>query len=207
MTTYQTEAVSTKLCNVCKEVKSASEFYQTKKSRDGLLSRCKACHRAAVLERQKECPEITNAATRRWKRKHREQYNKAERRRLANQGREKRAVKYRRNDLWRLYEVTPQLYLSKWAEQGEACGICGAKESGAHNRRPAVDHNHSTGQNRGILCHACNVSLHILERIPDWPEKARAYLAFYARHDHGETRSTELGGEEDHVTRRSEPIR
>jgi hypothetical protein len=33
---------------------------------------------------------------------------------------------------------------------------------------------------RGLLCTRCNPSLAILEEVPDWAERALAYLASYS---------------------------
>lgn len=49
--------------------------------------------------------------------------------------------------------------------QNGRCGVCGKSES-EFKRRLAVDHNHKTGQVRGLLCYRCNkfvVGRHTLE--------------------------------------------
>lgn len=47
----------------------------------------------------------------------------------------------------------------KLSESG--CGICGAKESKALGKqgRLCIDHDHSTGLFRGVLCWGCNIAL------------------------------------------------
>lgn len=50
-------------------------------------------------------------------------------------------------------------------KQGGKCGICEKPES-AFKMRLSVDHNHKTGQVRGLLCYRCNkfiVGRHTLE--------------------------------------------
>jgi hypothetical protein len=51
--------------------------------------------------------------------------------------------------------VTPEEYAALFSEQGGVCAICGnpPKEGG---RALHVDHNHKTGEVRGLLCHYCN---------------------------------------------------
>lgn len=46
--------------------------------------------------------------------------------------------------------------------QGGACAICGVDGADPRNRRKgrlALDHNHTTGKVRGLLCASCNISL------------------------------------------------
>lgn len=50
-------------------------------------------------------------------------------------------------------------------KQEGRCGVCGKHESG-FKMRLSVDHNHKTGQVRGLLCYYCNkfvVARHTLE--------------------------------------------
>lgn len=55
--------------------------------------------------------------------------------------------------LARLYNLTPERYEQMHAEQG---GLC----AGCREEKPlVVDHDHVTGQPRGLLCHNCNLSL------------------------------------------------
>lgn len=47
--------------------------------------------------------------------------------------------------------------------QQELCAIC-KQEERAENRSLAVDHNHETGQIRGLLCGSCNTKLGWVEK-------------------------------------------
>lgn len=61
-----------------------------------------------------------------------------------------------------------------WAEAyGERCGICGAAPSAT--RRLDRDHDHKTGQPRGLLCHLCNRTLGNRVTL-EWMRAAVAYL-------------------------------
>jgi len=61
---------------------------------------------------------------------------------------------------------------------GEVCGICG-KEETCHNqhslKRLITDHDHRTGEVRGLLCNQCNWKLGYLEDI-EFVVNARLYL-------------------------------
>jgi hypothetical protein len=58
---------------------------------------------------------------------------------------------------------------ARFVSQGGMCAIC--REDAAH----AADHNHQTGQKRGLLCRGCNTSLGRIEN-PLYP-KLLAYLS------------------------------
>ena len=58
--------------------------------------------------------------------------------------------------LKRLYGITLEEYKEKLANQGEGCAICGVKIPGGNGTHFYVDHNHTTGQVRDLLCHNCN---------------------------------------------------
>jgi len=54
------------------------------------------------------------------------------------------------------YGISPEDYLRIFAAQGGRCGICRNKP---RTIRFAVDHDHKTGEVRGILCKRCNHDL------------------------------------------------
>lgn len=64
--------------------------------------------------------------------------------------------------------------------QGGVCAICMAPPTGAGKLRLAVDHDHVTGKNRGLLCILCNHALERMETIPEWHEMAISYLMKFA---------------------------
>lgn len=65
----------------------------------------------------------------------------------------------RRKHLGRAYGLTPEQWEVKFDNQGRACASCGDEPKVDSKRRFHVDHNHTTGAVRGILCHSCNVAL------------------------------------------------
>lgn len=82
----------------------------------------------------------------------------------------------RRIMLLRKYGITPERYDELLAEQGGGCGICGAlPETQQHGVLP-VDHDHATGEVRGLLCSSCNNGLGRFHDDADLLRAAIAYL-------------------------------
>lgn len=64
----------------------------------------------------------------------------------------------------------------------EVCEICGAEHGHVRNGRGsrlAQDHDHKTGQLRGVLCTRCNVVLGQIEDSQELLEKCQKYLQKY----------------------------
>ena len=72
-----------------------------------------------------------------------------------------RDPEYRRNqNLKRNYGITTEDYERMLEEQGGRCAICKTDQPGGRlNKYFNVDHCHSTGKVRGLLCMACNTML------------------------------------------------
>ena len=87
---------------------------------------------------------------------------------------EKRKL-YTRNSRIRAYGIEPEIYYQMLEQQGRKCAICKAEPK---KRMLSIDHNHTTGKVRGLLCDGCNLSLGHLERV-EWVEKAKQYLTKY----------------------------
>ena len=61
--------------------------------------------------------------------------------------------------------------------QGGCCRLCG-RQHGTDTKASllCVDHNHTTGQVRGLLCSWCNRGLGFLQDNPELLRKATEYL-------------------------------
>ena len=78
----------------------------------------------------------------------------------------------------KLTNFTNEVYEATLEEQGGVCAICGTDKPGGRGTFHA-DHDHSTGQTRGVLCHSCNVGLgHFLDNA-DLLQAALDYLNKY----------------------------
>jgi hypothetical protein len=59
--------------------------------------------------------------------------------------------------LWR-YNVTPEQYKELYESQNGCCAICNSSLP-TQGRKINIDHCHTTGKVRGLLCNNCNVGL------------------------------------------------
>lgn len=73
------------------------------------------------------------------------------------------------------FGITIEKYEELVASVGSRCQICGA-EGSENGHRLAIDHDHATGEIRGILCKACNVALGRFRDNPALLVAAIAYL-------------------------------
>ena len=69
--------------------------------------------------------------------------------------REKRQVSIRKSKLKAKYNISIEEYDELLREQKDCCVICGVHQSKLR-KRLAVDHRHSDGKVRGLLCIKCN---------------------------------------------------
>ena len=73
-----------------------------------------------------------------------------------------KAAKYTRTSRHRrFYGLEPGDFEAMFTRQGAACALCKTDTPGGRGWH--VDHNHSTGIVRGILCHACNTGIGLLK--------------------------------------------
>lgn len=78
--------------------------------------------------------------------------------------------------LARVYGLTRAEYDRRLEAQGRVCAICRTSEPGPNRTMWCVDHDHSTGAVRGLLCIGCNAGLGNLRDDPEILERAAAYL-------------------------------
>lgn len=75
------------------------------------------------------------------------------------------------------YHLTLEGYYTLLEQQDGVCAICG--KTCKTNERLSVDHNHSTGKVRGLLCRTCNLGIGHFQDSPEILSKALDYLKFH----------------------------
>lgn len=86
---------------------------------------------------------------------------------------------YNRTYRWKRLQInlTPEQYDTLFRQQNGVCAICGKADL---LRSLAVDHDHQTGQIRGLLCTVCNRWIvSVVEKYPHLVTKASLYLEGY----------------------------
>ena len=87
---------------------------------------------------------------------------------------------HRRTARLKKYGLTEESFQAMWEEQEGCCKICGIQmKQGAQGRaydECVIDHDHETGQARGLLCRRCNVGIGNLDDNVDRLKAAVRYL-------------------------------
>jgi len=143
-----------KTCTKCKTEKPIEDFTRDKSRRDGRFPQCKVC-KAGVDQKQYA-------------------KNASKRKALSKIHYDNNKDAHACRTLQRKYGISLEEYEELHKKQDGQCRICDttAEENG---RRLAVDHNHKTGEVRGLLCDQCNVGL---GKFKDSPTRLRAALNY-----------------------------
>jgi hypothetical protein len=167
-----------KRCKKCGVVKPLDEFYRATGGRDGHRTECKECNAAASKARYVADPAAAVARVKRWQQANPERLNAYRRERRAD-------PEVKRNErstyLKRTYGLTLAEYEEMLAQQEGGCAICGRKPSASIALH--VDHDHATGQIRGLLCFRCNNSLGDLDDDPELLWAALKYVGWHPAPD------------------------
>jgi len=106
---------------------------------------------------------------RQWYQNNKEKVDKRNRQWAKDNSEKERIYQLKKN-----YGISHENWLEMWNNQEGKCEICG-KPFKSYSYA-FVDHNHRTGEVRGLLCHRCNVGLGYIEDI-GYNIKATKYLS------------------------------
>lgn len=91
--------------------------------------------------------------------------------------REHASVMQRNWNLLNKYGITSEDYERMLAEQNGVCAICGGPPEGSRWKQFHVDHCHTTGRVRGLLCGRCNRGMGYLCDDPEIALRAARYVS------------------------------
>jgi hypothetical protein len=152
-------ATQTKQCRTCLKYLPLDAFYRNPTAKSGYQASCKECKKQNV---KKWC-EANPDRVKRAKKKH---HGKSWRRRKNNQMRT-------------LYGIDVETYEKLFAEQNGLCAVCKKPETlkrGDVVVNLSLDHCHTTGKIRGLLCANCNNGMGRFKDDPALLRAAAEYL-------------------------------
>lgn len=138
-------------CTKCDEFKLVDEFPKNKKTYLGVGGDCKSCRNSYKKIQYSLDPKIRQTISESSRKWH----------------------------LSKKYQLTIEDYNSLVAEQNNRCAICFSLFNLLEGRKPPVDHCHSTGKIRGLLCRNCNLGLGNFLDNPEFLMNAIFYLKEY----------------------------
>lgn len=151
-----------KTCRDCGEEKPLDAFHKQPLNRDGRMGHCKDCAKIRARNRYEANKERERAVNR----------EKARLRRLADPvgvAAYERAIKLRKK-----YGITVEDWDRMYDQQLGRCAICFCTLADV---KTCVDHNHQTGEVRGLLCNTCNQGLGYFGEDLERMRRAIAYLS------------------------------
>ena len=137
-------------CVNCKQDLPTKRFNKNLNKKSGFQSWCTRCRSKANAKRNKE-------------RRHKDpiSYRKLIKR---------RELKYK-------YGITLETYYELVKIQTGRCAIC--NDVPKKKKLLCVDHDHKTGEVRGLLCHNCNTGLGFFNDTPEFLQRAIKYLKLF----------------------------
>lgn len=145
-----------KQCTVCSTTKPLDLFYKDSRKKDGRRANCKECQ--SIAEKRYYYRENVETVSRKVSRKN--------------------------TQLKRLYGISLIDLESVYNTQSGLCAICGKElvltgDWSDKHKIVCVDHNHITGEVRGLLCGKCNRGLGFFNDSQELLENASTYLEKY----------------------------
>jgi hypothetical protein len=141
------DTLDMRICNKCGIPKLFKIYHKSKKSPLGRSNTCPSCRTIQSRERRNKNPLKYS------------ELNKLARKKYRNRN----PILSRFYYFKKKYHLNKENFVSeiqsKLIEQNYCCAICGIKKE---FKKLWIDHNHDTGQIRGLLCMSCNTALGFL---------------------------------------------
>lgn len=170
------KVVTVKFCKRCGKDKPLDDFNKSKNRPDGLDFYCRECsnskgqnyyHNKNGKKRQRQ-----------YYLEHREEriaYSSHRKKNFDELGKLKSSLCQIHKETGISYEKLIEYYNKQFQKQKGCCAICG-KHQTEFKSRFCIDHNHTTKELRGLLCHNCNLAVGNLKDDAELCLKAYNYL-------------------------------
>lgn len=146
-------------CKICNLDKPINDFLNGRHG--ATVKTCRDCR--SIRDRNKRA---SNLLEHRKKDKINYQKRKAHRVQYAREYRAKYPERTRATNWKAKYGITPEDFYLKLSLQKNKCAIC-QRDMNEYGKIFCVDHNHKTGEIRGLLCDPCNYGIGFYEKHKD----------------------------------------
>lgn len=154
-------AAVTKTCIKCLASKPVTDFGLRAKGATERQSACKACQSASSREWYLANAEVVR--------------ERVGRRYAAIRSDPERWFVHSLRNSARQRGLDPDLVVARFEGHDGLCDSCGEPNT-THHGRLFIDHDHATGELRGLLCHGCNSAIGLLRDSPGLLMRAASYL-------------------------------
>lgn len=119
-----------KTCTKCNCSKPLSEFFKESRGKDGLTTQCKSCKKEYLQNWVKDNKDKKAKTNASW-------YYKSK------------------------HNISYEEFLERASSQNNKCALCSVELSfdKIQDNKAVMDHCHTTGNKRGVLCYSCNLGL------------------------------------------------
>lgn len=153
-----------KTCKECNQSFDLDNFYSYRPRPDAKLyyrSTCKSCYGRNTTRLAKELY-------------HKDLEVAREKRRAYRQANREQTNRWKRKQNWKRQGIDVDVALELVNKNDGTCDIC--KRPPQNGKALYVDHCHTSGRVRGVICHDCNTGLSRFQDNPDNLRKAADYL-------------------------------
>ena len=161
-----------KTCSKCQCSKPVESFGIRDKKTGGINSWCNPCLKSYKSARWQSKKDEMRDYKKKWYELNKEDQKEKCRQRYQSGDKKKHSKVVWRNKILRDYKLTEEQYFVMLEDQQDVCKICGKN----YQKRLSVDHCHTTGVVRGLLCHKCNAAIGLLNDDPELLKKSAAYI-------------------------------
>jgi hypothetical protein len=158
-----------KRCRKCGQTRALDDFYRADGGRDGHRTECKDCSLKQRKQWYRDNRERSIAYVKSW-----QEANPERVRASAQRNRSKKLKKMRELHLRRNFGLSIDEYERLLEQQGGGCAICQSPPTPGISLH--VDHDHGSGEIRGLLCFRCNNGIGLFRENPDLLQDAARYV-------------------------------